>query len=288
MLLGFADSQPLAQRLAETLRCPAGLVEVHRFPDGESRVQLPPDLPGHLILCRSLNAPNDKLVELLLAVQCARDLGVQQITLVAPYLCYMRQDIAFHAGEAVSQRIVGDFLAGLVDGLVTVDPHLHRTASLIEAVPTKTARAISAAPLMGDFLSARDCNALLLGPDAESEQWVTVVAQRAGLDFAVASKTRSGDHKVAIELPSRSYQGIDVVLIDDVASTGRTLAEAAIALKQAGAARVSALVTHALFTGDSIKVMQAAGISQIWSSDSISHESNIFSLADALADALQE
>lgn len=287
MLLRFADSGPLCEKLAGALHCPAGLIEVHPFPDGESRVTLPTDLPENLIICRSLNAPNEKLVELMLTAQCARDLGVQHITLVAPYLCYMRQDVAFHPGEAVSQRIVGKFLAGLFDAVVTADPHLHRTASLAEAIPTVTARAISAAPLMGEFLAARDSKALLMGPDIESGQWVSTAAERAQLDFVVATKIRRGDHNVEIELPEQSYRGLNVVLIDDIASTGRTLAEAAQALKRAGAARVDALVTHALFADNAVKNMQSAGITEIWSSDSIPHPSNAFSLAKALATALQ-
>jgi ribose-phosphate pyrophosphokinase len=287
MLLGFADSGPLFEKLATALHSPAELVEVHRFPDGESRVTLPTDLPENLIICRSLNAPNEKLVELMLTAQSARDLGVHHIALVAPYLCYMRQDVAFHPGEAVSQHIVGKFLAGLFDAVVTVDPHLHRTASLAEAVPAATARAISAAPLMGEFLAARGSQALLMGPDIESGQWVSTAAERAELNFVVATKIRLGDRDVEIELPEQSYRGVDVVLIDDIASTGRTLAEAAQALKRAGAARVDALVTHALFADNAVEKMHSAGIEEIWSSDSIPHPSNAFSLANALATALQ-
>ncbi|MCZ4328253.1 ribose-phosphate pyrophosphokinase-like domain-containing protein, partial [Brachybacterium paraconglomeratum] len=86
-------------------------------------------------LYRSLDQPNEKLVELLLAARTARTLGAPHLTLVAPYLPYMRQDIAFSPGEAVSQRIVGPFLASLVDAVITVDPHLHRVASLRDVVP---------------------------------------------------------------------------------------------------------------------------------------------------------
>jgi ribose-phosphate pyrophosphokinase len=285
MLLSFADAEPLAGELAAALDCPAAQIAVHRFPDGESRVRLPAQLPERVILCRSLDDPNARLVELMLAAQTARDLGARHITLVAPYLCYMRQDIAFHPGEAVSQRIIGAFLARYVDALITVDPHLHRTASLHEAVPVARAIAVSAAPLMGEFLASRGARVLLMGPDEESEQWVSIAAQRAGLDFAVARKTRHGDRDVSIALPPHDYTDTAVVLVDDVASSGRTLAQAAIALREAGARSVDALVTHALFAGDSIDTMRAAGIADIWSSNSIRHASNAFSLASALAEA---
>jgi ribose-phosphate pyrophosphokinase len=198
----------------------------------------------------------------------------------------MRQDTAFHPGEAVSQRIVGRFLADLFDSLITVDPHLHRVHTLAEAVPVKHALAVSAAPLMGAFLLARKVSALLVGPDLESQQWVSKVAQIAGLDFVVARKLRRGDRSVEIQLPERDYTGVSAVLVDDLASTGNTLVEAALALLNAGATRVDVLVTHALFIGDALETLMRAGVSSVWSSDSVTHASNSFPLAPALAAAV--
>ncbi len=286
LVLGFTDSEDQTAGLAEALDAPHALVDIHRFPDGESRVRLPTDLPEHVVLCRSLHYPNEKLVELMLAAGAARALGARRITLVAPYLCYMRQDKAFHPGEAVSQRIIGRFLAGHVDALVTVDPHLHRVHDLAEAVPAGRAVAVSAAPAMGAFLAARRSRPLLVGPDQESEQWVATVARVAGLDYVVAHKTRRGDRNVEVRLPDRDYSGCDAVLVDDLASTGRTLAGAAAALRDAGAARVDVLVTHALFVGDALDTLMATGVSELWSSDSIPHASNAFALAPDLAAAI--
>lgn len=285
-VLGFDDYAPQARALAAALGVQCDLVDVHRFPDGESRVRLPERLPGDVVVCRSLDQPNDRLVELLLVAETARALGATRLTLVAPYLCYMRQDVAFHPGEAVSQRIVGRFLAGLFDAVVTVDPHLHRVRTLAEAVPAQRAVALSAASTMGEFLAGRGSRALLIGPDRESEQWVSVVASRAALEYAVADKTRHGDRSVAIRLPERGYAGADVVLVDDLASTGRTLAVAARELRAAGARRVDVLVTHALFVGAAHEELIAAGVTDIWSSDSIAHPTNAFALAPLLAAAV--
>jgi ribose-phosphate pyrophosphokinase len=286
LVLGFPEYETQARALAAALQAPCTAVEVHRFPDGESRVRLPTGLPEHTVLYRSLDHPNEKLVELMLAARCARELGARRVTLVAPYLCYMRQDVAFRPGEAVSQRIVGQLLADISDSVITADPHLHRVSSLEEAIPAGRAIAVSAAPVMGSFLAARSSRALLVGPDRESEQWVGTVAGAAGLPYVVADKTRRGDRDVNIHLPDRDYAGLETVLVDDLASTGRTLAGAARALREAGAARVDVLVSHALFVGDALEILLQSGVSEVWSSDSVSHPSNAFSLAPQLAAAI--
>lgn len=288
MLLHFDDETEAAERLATAAGMASGLIERHRFPDGELKLTLPATLPAHTVLLRSLAQPNEKLVELLLAARAARELGAAHLTLVAPYLAYMRQDIAFVPGEAVSQRIVGTFLAGLFDALVTVDPHLHRVATLQEAVPVRQAVALGGAPLLADLIAREATGALLLGPDEEAAQWVAQAAARHGFDHAVCHKQRRGDRQVEITLPPLDVRGRAVVLLDDVASSGHTLAQAARKLLAAGAASVDVAVTHALFAGDAAQVLRAAGIGRIWSSDSIPHPSNAVSLAPALAAALEE
>lgn len=287
MLLGFPEYREPARRLATAAGLDYAEVVLHRFPDGETRVRLPPALPDSVVLCCSLDHPDDKLVALLLAAEGARDLGAQRLTLVAPYLCYMRQDRAFHPGEVVSQRVIGGLLAHYFDGLITVDPHLHRVHSLAEAVPLAHPRALSAREPIAAFLRERAPDALLVGPDAESEQWVSAVGRRAGLDWCVGEKIRRGDRDVSIRLHG-DFAGRHVVLVDDVASTGRTLEVAARTVLDAGAAVVSAVVTHALFADDAVERLRAAGVREIWSTDSIPHPSNVIALAPLLAAALQE
>jgi ribose-phosphate pyrophosphokinase len=223
---------------------------------------------------------------LLFTARTARALGAKRLILVAPYLCYMRQDIAFTPGEAVSQRIVGRFLADLFDTVITVDPHLHRVHELKDAVPATHAVALSAAPLMGQFLRTQLPDALLLGPDEESAQWVQTVAQNAGWEFAVARKTRSGDRHVSIQLPEISFRNRNVVLVDDMISTGHTVAQTARLLKDAGARHIHCAVTHALGLQESTQLLQDAGIESIWCSDSLVHACSVIRLAPALAAAV--
>ena len=288
ILLGFPDYRAPAQRLAAALGLPYREIELHRFPDGESKITVPVGVGKHVLLCRSLDQPNDKLVELLLTVSSLREQGASRITLVAPYLCYMRQDIAFRPGEAVSQRIIGKFLADLVDDVMTVDPHLHRINTLDEAVPAANAIALSAYGPLSDHIVANWTRPLLLGPDSESEQWVSAMASRHGLDWGVARKQRLGDRSVIIELPELDFHKRQVILVDDMASTGQTLAQTARALAAHKPAAIAAVLTHALFVGDALTVLQEAGITQIASSDSIVHASNAVQLAPLLAEHIQQ
>ncbi len=287
MILCFDDEVGFARALGAAAGLPVQRIARHRFPDGELKLTLPPKLGPEVSILRSLHAPNEKLVELILVARAARDMGAREVTLVAPYLAYMRQDSAFHVGEVVSQKVIGRLLAELFDAVVTVDPHLHRIATLTEAVPLARAVALSAAPLIGHFVAMRSRDPMLVGPDAESAQWVHVAATQNSLPWTVCQKTRHGDTEVEVELPKDEISGRDIVLVDDVASSGQTLATAARALLAAGAARVDAVVTHAVLTAEAGPAMKAAGISEFWSTDTVPHESNVLSVVPLIAEALR-
>lgn len=287
LLLAFDDEAAMAQALADALGWRGARIDRHRFPDGETRLRLPPRLPAHVVLLRGLQRPNDRLVELLLAAAGARELGAVHLTLVSPYLGYMRQDMAFMPGEVVSQRHLGQLLAAAFDAVVTVDPHLHRVATLDEVVPGRRGVALTAAPLLGDWITARLPDALLLGPDEEALQWVRVAAQDRGLDHAVCRKQRRGDREVEVALPEVPLAGRAVVLFDDVASTGRTLMAAAQGVRAAGAASVDVAVTHGLFVDDALAQLHVAGVRHVWSTDAVPHASNVVSVVPLLAQALR-
>ncbi|MEQ5802786.1 ribose-phosphate diphosphokinase [Halomonas sp. H10-9-1] len=292
-LLHFADEAAAAGRLAAAAGLSALVVERHRFPDAELKLTLAVgegnSMPETLVVYRSLDRPNDKLVELLLLARHVRRQGVRRLVLVAPYLAYMRQDIAFQPGEIVSQGIVGGFLAELFDAVITVDPHLHRIERLDQAIPLEHAIALSGAPRLAELVAEKRPGALLLGPDEEARQWVAQAAAVTGGDVGVCRKERRGDRDVSIRLPEGvAVAGRAVVLMDDVASSGRTVARAAEALLAAGAASVDLALTHALFAGDALAVIRAAGVGEVWSTDCIAHESNAIGMASPLAAALVE
>lgn len=284
-LLYFRGEEHAAMSLANLIGADAQLVKRHDFPDGEFKLQLPTSLSQTTIIFHTLDHPNEKLIELLFAARTARLMGASFLTLIAPYMAYMRQDLAFVSGEVVSQRIVGDLLASLFDAVITVDPHLHRVSRLDEAVPVKRAIVLSAAPLLGELAASRRDNPLLLGPDSESVQWVAQAAEANRLDYAVAQKVRHGDRAVEITLPVIDVKGRPVVLLDDIASSGTTLARAAELLLIVGAKTVDVAVTHALFSDGALDLIRHSGIDQIWSTDCVMHPSNAISVAPLIAQA---
>jgi ribose-phosphate pyrophosphokinase len=278
------DQREAAGRFAHAIGLPCRVIETRRFPDGETLLRLPTPLPERVIVFCTLNHPNTRLIELLLTVRTARRHDVRHLTLVAPYLCYMRQDMEFRPGEAVSQTIVGRFLSELFDAVVTVDPHLHRIDRLEQAIPAAQSVTLHATEPITRFLAEHAPDAVLIGPDEESEQWVAALARHSGMPHAVFVKTRRGDRDV--EVLSRgiaSLHGRRVVIFDDIASSGRTLIEAARSCRALGAVRADAMVTHALCSAQDHAQLLAGGLTEFWSTDSLPHVSNRVALADLLA-----
>lgn len=288
-LLSLPTGAEAAERLAEKLGVPMALIGIHTFPDGELLVTATPAAPRTIIYA-PLDLPNDKLVVLLFAAEALRRQGARRLVLVAPYMCYMRQDAVFHPGEAVSQTVIGRLLAGVFDRIVTVDAHLHRIERITDVFAGIEAQDLSAIPAMADTLAglAGKPGTVIVGPDEESFGWVRNLAERLRLPFAVARKTRRGDRTVDVRFPEDvSLQGRDVILLDDMVSSGGTIIASAKALNERGAANIDVVITHALFDEVAARAFAAAGIRSIRSTDSVPHPSNAISLAGVRAEALR-
>jgi len=194
-----------------------------------------------------------------------------------------KNDLLDYLKNADDMGFLDELEVSLDDAVITVDPHLHRVATLQEAVPVPQAIVLSGAPLLADLIAARRPGALLVGPDGESAQWVAQAAARHGLEHAVCTKERHGDRSVTIHLPPVAVQGRAVVLLDDMASTGHTLAQAARLLLQDGAASVDVAVTHALIDAEALAALHAAGVGEFWSTDCVAHPTNAVAMAVELA-----
>ena len=284
----FPDHAAAAERLAAALGSAARPIALRTFPDGESLVRVNP-APGTALVYCPLDQPDTRLIRLLLAISALRDGGAERVVLVAPYLGYMRQDVAFNPGEAVSQRVIGQLLASACDALVTVDPHLHRTPSLADVVPGIVAVNVAAAPVIAEAIAARVTpETILVGPDGESRPWVEAVARPLGLEVLVGEKMRRGDRQVEIVFPAAARAaGRPALLVDDLISSGGTLRECARLLAAAGSTIIGAAATHCLASADDLAALAAAGIAPVMATDSVPGPAATIPLAAALAAAIR-
>jgi ribose-phosphate pyrophosphokinase len=278
-----------AARLAKRLGLSVHKIKVHRFPDKELRVTVGAATEITIVFA-SLYQPNEKLLALLFASEALRRNGAKRLVLVAPYLCYMRQDAAFHESEAISQKVIGPLLAGSFDRIVTVDAHLHRTDNIGDVFPRIEADDLSATSAIAEALRADiDRQTIVVGPDEESRSWVSDLAARLGLDHAVARKSRRGDRSVEIAFPEPALlANRPALLVDDIVSSGATVAACAKALQSAGATAIDAVITHALFSPEFVGTLFAAGVRSIKSTDSVPHPTNAIALDGVLAETLRK
>lgn len=286
LILPLPGNETLARQLAEAGEWELGHLETRRFPDGESYVRILSEVAERPVdLVCTLARPDDNFLRLAFAADAARALGASQVTLIAPYLSYMRQDRRFQPGEAVTSITFSRLVSSTFDRLVTVDPHLHRYPAL-SALYTIPADTLHAAPLLANWIAAEVDQPLVIGPDEESEQWVSDIARRIGAPYAVLRKIRHGDRNVDVELPDLSqWKARCPVLVDDIVSSGHTLIEAARKLQIEGFQRPVCAVVHGVFADDSYERLKPF-TDRIVSSDTIPHESNAIRLAPLIAAAI--
>jgi ribose-phosphate pyrophosphokinase len=286
-LFAFPDSLGLAREVAVRLGIAVHEIGVRAFPDGESLVRIEASgLAPALVV--AFSPPNARLVETLLAASVLRRQGARSLTLLAPYLPYMRQDAAFRPGEAVSQKVVGAWMAGAFDRIVTVDPHLHRTGDLADVFPGTRADALTAGEVIGRMLAeeAGGRPGVVVGPDEEAEGLARAVAEAAGWTWVVGTKMRRGDRDVVVELPAGArLAGLAAVVVDDVISSGATVCRGAEAVLAAGAVSVEVVAVHALFDRRADSAFRKAAIRRVRSCDGVPHPSNAVALAPLLATA---
>jgi ribose-phosphate pyrophosphokinase len=289
LVFSLPGQEDLAEKITTFLGGEAGYLIARSFPDGETYLRVETDCRDRtVVLLGNLFHPNEKILPYLLLGDTLRDLGVKKIFLLCPYLPYMRQDKQFHAGESVTSRYFAKLISNYFDGLVTVNPHLHRYHSLAEiySIPSEV---VDAGPDLGQWISQSVENPILLGPDRESEQWVKNIAHEIQAPFAVGEKERRGDRDVRVVFPDlSSFKKNQPVLIDDIISTGQTLLQAIEVLRGQGMGLPVCLAIHALFAEGVEERLRQAGVKQLVTANTVPHPSNGIDISGALARCLQD
>lgn len=288
IVIAYHGNEFIAASLTDGLKCSHGEIEMRKFPDGETYLRLITDvLDKEVIVVATLHRPDDKFLSIVFLLRLLRDAGTSKITLVAPYLAYMRQDKQFKPGEAVTSTYFGELISPLIDELVTIDPHLHRHLSLSNIYSAKS-KVLHASQSIATWIKSSVSNPVLIGPDSESEQWVSQVAAMAGAPYIVLNKERHGDRNVEISFPEiSSFRECTPVLVDDIISTAHTMIVTVRRLRELGFNKPVCIGVHAIFADNSFHELQDAGSAQIVTCNTIAHSSNAIDLSSIIIDALQ-
>ena len=210
----------------------------------------------------------------MFAAQTARSLGAAKISLIAPYLAYMRQDKAFEPGQGITSKYFAELISHYFDDLITLDPHLHRwhTLSAIYNIPTTV---LHATDNIAQWIHRHIQKPILIGPDAESRQWVKSIAGKAKTPFLILEKIRKGDEQVEVSIPNiGKHQNYTPVLIDDIISTGVTMIRTVTHLKSLNMLPPICIGVHAVFAGDAYQKLVTSGVEKIITCNTIEHQSN--------------
>lgn len=282
---GMPGNEELAEGLAVLTGLQVGRLEARRFPDGESYVRVHGETPETAFLVCTLFRPDEQFLPLIYACRALRDCGAKKVSLIAPYLAYLRQDRQFSDGEAVSSRIFANLVSREFDGLITVDPHLHRYRSLSEVygIPSTI---VHTAGAIGAWVRDHVTAPVVFGPDQESAQWVEEVALQAACPWEVFRKERHGDRNVRLTPPKLdSFGNSTPVLIDDIISSGATIVGAAKVLLDAGLRPGFCIAVHALFEERTAKEL-ASVFEAVLTTDSVPNVFSRFHVAPLIASHL--
>ncbi|SEK23906.1 ribose-phosphate pyrophosphokinase [Maribacter orientalis] len=288
IFFSLPGNEKLTAQLANKLHAEIGAANLRRFPDGESYIRILSDVKGKsVVLVCTLHEPDEKLLPLYFLSKTVKSLGAKKVCLVAPYLAYMRQDKIFNPGEAVTSTLFGKLISEFADGIITIDPHLHRIKSLSKVyhIPNKV---IHAANAISKWIKENIKDPILIGPDAESAQWVSVVAKYADAPFTILTKIRHGDNDVEVSIPYfEKYKDATPVLVDDIISTAHTMLETIGHLKKEGMKPAVCIGIHAVFSGNAYQELKDAEVAEIVTCNTIPHASNAIDLTYILAEEIK-
>lgn len=286
IVFSMPGNELLSESILIGLEGERGNFTERQFPDGETYIRILSEVKDReaIVVC-TLHEPNAKILPLLFICKLLKDLKVRSVCLVVPYLAYMRQDKQFNSGEAITSQYFAKLLSSFADRLITIDPHLHRRASMNEiySIPCTV---LHSAKLISSWIKNNIQKPLLIGPDSESEQWVSEVAKDAGAPYIVLEKLRRGDNEVEVSIPqTEKYKDHTPVLVDDIISTARTMIETLEHLKHAKMKPAICIGVHAVFANLAYDELIKAGAKEVVTCNTIPHNSNKIDVSKILIDS---
>jgi len=292
IVIGGSSSENLANSVANQLSLTLAKAEIKRFPDGEKYLRVLNEVKDeHVVVIQSMHhTPDDFLFEYLLLVDTLKDLGAKKVTSFIPYFAYARQDERFKPGEALSFKTVSKLIEAVgTDEIYTIDMHQHRVLSSSDVfrIPSRN---LSAMPLLANYVrkEGKLRDPLVIGPDSEAEQWAKLAAETLGTDYDVFEKKRFAADKVEVRPKRANAKGRDILIVDDIISTGGTIIEASKILLSQGAKHIEVACTHPILATDALNRIRAAGVLNVIGTDTVPGPISYVSVAPLIAEHIKK
>jgi ribose-phosphate pyrophosphokinase len=268
-LIGGSANRELSQRISDRLGVPLTDPRLRRFPDGEINVKIEDSMRGHDVFVIQPTSPpvNEHLMELFIILDALRRASAGRVTAVIPYYGYARKERKTQPREPISAKLVANFitLAG-ADRLLLLDLHAEAIEGFFD-VPTDH---LSPHHIIADHLKTLNLHHItIVAPDAGGGRRAEAVANDLAAPIAFGYKRRSSDDEVEVIAVSGDVKGRDCVVVEDIITTGSTIAKLAIALRTQGANKVLVAATHPVLTGNAVERLRNADIDHVIVTDSI-------------------
>ena len=263
-IVGGTASKTVAEDLSKELDVPLANTISKRFPDDEFYVRIMDDISGDHVIIIQTTYPDHNTIELFLLQNAAEEAGAKEISVVIPYFGYARQDTKFQKGEPISAKALANLISLNADRVITVDPHKQHILDFFST----SAFSCSAVPELAKYLKDKEIN-MVLAPDKGALERAKKASEIIECDFDYMEKTRIDDSTIEIKPKKLNAENKNVAIIDDIISTGGTMAKSIQQLKKHGAKNVFVACTHGLFAGDAVKKLTSAGCNEIISTDTI-------------------
>ncbi len=286
MIIGGSSSQKLAAKVArelEDILCP---IETRKFPDGERYIRIKGEIPEEVVVVQSTGYPQDEnLMELFLILKNLKSLGVKKIRVVIPYFGYGRQERVFKKGEAVSAAIVAELLeAAGASELFCINLHEKNIKDFFN-IPVHELSAMSA---IAKHIKVNMNNPIIIGPDKGALGFAEEIAEILGCECDHLEKTRLSPTKVETKLKGIDVKGREVVIIDDIISTGGTIVNATNILRELGAEKVVVGCVHPVLVEDALLKIFAAGVDDVFATDTLRSDVSTVSMAPIVCEGLKQ
>jgi len=280
-VIGGTSSLTVAEDISKKLKQPLARTTIKRFPDDEWYVRVLDDIKGEDVLIVQTTYPDTKIIELLLLQDAVYEAGANKIIIVIPYFGYCRQDKKFETGESISARAIAEHISLHADYVITVDPHKDYLLDFFN-VPAISCSAVSE---IANYLKMKEIN-FVLAPDKGAKKTAKEAGNIIGCEYDYMDKTRIDANTVEIKPKKLEARNKNVALIDDIISTGGTMAKSIKELKKQGARKTLVACTHGLFIDGAKEKLYSNGCDEIISTDTIENEFSKVKVAPVVIDAL--